>query len=401
VSDARERFAAWTVVEVADGYGPSTLAAKLLADLGCPVLKLEDRDGDSLRGPGGETGLSLFELVNGSKASVRVDFAHRHAAEVVDRLLGVATIVVADGPGAAKLDALLPPSIEQRYPDLTVAVLTPFGERGTLASWRAGEEGIQAMSGIMSTTHHPGGRPVRVAGAIATHTAAMHAVTSILAHLHARRSGARGGRLSIATFDAAISMLTSAFPAFFLTGRSPPGIGNRHSMAAPWNTYRCRDGWVVICAGNEPTWQRLVQALGREDLRGDPRYATQEARVQNVDALDAEVSAWTRTRAVAEVESALDRRGIPSGPILPLAEVLAHAQFATRSLLVRDGGTAVAGGVFHRDRAPLAVRAGEHRLGEASRAALVDRAGVDPAQVERWMHEGALLARGGAHVAAA
>ena len=350
---------------------------------------------------GGEPGLSLFELANGSKASVRVDFAHRDAAAIVGRLLGAATIVVADGPGVAKLDALLPPSIEQRHPDLTVAVLTPFGERGTLASWRAGEEGIQAMSGIMSTTHHPaGGRCASPARSRPTPRRCMPSRRSSRTSMRDGRARS-GGRLSIATFDAAISMLTSAFPAFFLTGRSPPGIGNRHSMAAPWNTYRCRDGWVVICAGNEPTWQRLVQALGREDLLDDPRYATQSARVQNVDALDAEVSAWTQTRAVAEVESTLDKRGIPCGPILPLADVLAHAQFAARSLLVRDGATAVAGGVFHRDRAPLAVRAGEHRLGEASRAALVDRAGVDPAQVDRWMHDGALLAREDAHVAAA
>ena len=397
---ARDRFAQWVVVEIASGFGPAMIAGKLLADLGCAVIKLEDRPGDPLRLRSSQSGLSLFDLLNASKESVHVDFGHVHAADIVATLLARAVIVVGDGDGIVQLDRLVPDHAD-RFPALTVAACTPFGLRGAFAGWHAGEEGIQAMSGIMSTTHHPGGRPVRVAGAIATHTAAMHAVTSILADMHAKRSGARGARLDIATFDAAISMLTAAFPAYFLTGQSPPGIGNRHSMAAPWNTYRCSNGWSVVCAGNEPTWQRLLQAIDRQALAADPRYATQQARVANVDALDAEVEAWTSVRTVAEVERVLDAHGIPSGPILPLSQVIDHPQFAARSLLVDDGGTSIAGGVFHRDRRPLAVRAARHALGAANRSALVDRAGADAAKVERWTRDGALVALGNRHAAAA
>ena len=397
---ARERFARWTVVELAAGFGPAMLAGKLLADLGCPVIKLENRDGDPLRAQPHRGGLSPFELVNGSKDCVCVDFAHADAADIVERLLQRAEIVVTDRDGAALLDRLVP-DVEARFPMLTIAVCTPFGASGTMSHWRAGEEGIQAMSGILSTTHHPGGRPMRVAGAIATHTAAMHAVTSILADMHAKRSGARGSRLDVATFDAAISMLTAAFPAYFLTGRSPPGIGNRHSMAAPWNTYRCSDGWTVICAGNEPTWLRLLQVIGREELAADPRYATQQARVANVDALDGEVEAWTCDRSVEEVERLLDRQGIPSGPILPLADVVRHPQFATRRLLVEDNGITLAGGVFHRDREPLDVRAARHARGGANRQVLVERTGVEPSRFERWTRDGALVEPEGRHAAAA
>ena len=396
----RERFAKWTVVEIASGFGPAMIASKLLADLGCPVIKLEDRNGDPLRRRASLGGLSLFELLNASKDSVRADFAHTRANEVIEALLRTASIVVADRDGMAALDRWLPDQAG-RFPHVTVAACTPFGLRGTFAKWHAGEEGIQALSGIMSTTHHPGGRPVRVAGAIATHTSAMHAVTSILADVHGKRESGRGGRLDIATFDAAISMLTAAFPAYFLTGRSPPGIGNRHSMAAPWNTYRCENGWTVICAGNEPTWQRLLQAIGRDALAADPRYATQQARVANVDALDAEVEAWTSTRSVAEVERLLDANGIPSGPILPLADVVAHPQFQTRRLLVEDRGTQIAGGVFHRDRESLDVRAGLHALGAGNRSALLERAGVERAHYDRWIRDGVIVAAEGRHAAAA
>jgi CoA:oxalate CoA-transferase len=400
MTPARERFAKWTVVEIASGFGPAMIAAKLLADLGCPVIKLEDRGGDPLRARASLGGLSLFDLLNASKDSVCADFSHARASEVVEALLRTASIVVADRDGIAALDRWVPDQAE-RFPHVTVAACTPFGLKGTFAKWDVGEEGIQAMSGIMSTTHHPGGRPVRVAGAVATHTSAMHAVTSILADVHGKRVTGRGARLDVATFDAAITMLTAAVPAFFLTGRSPPGIGNRHSMAAPWNTYRCANGWTVICAGNEPTWQRLLQVIGREALSADPRYATQQARVANADALDAEVEAWTCTRSVADVERLLDENAIPSGPILPLAEVVKHPQFQTRQLLVEARGTPIAGGVFHRDRDALEIRAGLHAIGAGNRNALVERAGVEPGHYERWVRDGVIVAAEGRHVAAA
>ena len=400
MSRARERFADWTVVEIANGFGPAMLAAKLLADLGCTVIKLEDRAGDPLRQRKARGGLALFELLNASKESVRADFSHQRIGEVLDVLLGTAGIVVADGEGMDSLDRWVP-DITERFPQLTVAACTPFGLRGTYAKWTAGEEGVQAMAGIMSTTHHPGGRPVRVTGAIATHTSAMHAVTSILADVHAKRASGRGGRLDIATFDAAVTMLTAAFPAYFLSGRSPPGIGNRHSMAAPWNTYRCANGWTVICAGNEPTWQRLIVAIGREALASDPRYATQQARVANVEALDAEVEAWTSARSVADVERVLDANGIPSGPILPLRDVVAHPQFEARQLIAKGCGTAICGGVFHRDREALDVRAGRHLLGAANRSALVDRAGAEMAHYEGWVREHVIVPSEERHVAAA
>ena len=400
MTTGRERFAKWTVVEIASGFGPAMIAAKLLADLGCPVIKLEDRDGDPLRRRATPGGRSLFDLLNASKDSMRVDYGHVRTPELVEVLLRTANIVVADRNGIAELDRWVPDQAG-RFPHVTVAACTAFGLNGTLAGWKAGEEGIQAMSGIMSTTHHPGGRPVRVAGAIATHTCAMHAVTSILADVHGKRTSGRGARLDVAAFDAAIAMLTAAFPAYFLTGRSPPGIGNRHSMAAPWNTYRCADGWTVICAGNEPTWQRLTQVIGKAALASDPRYATQQTRVANVDALDAEVEGWTCTRSVADVERLLDENAIPSGPILPLADVVAHPQFRTRELLVEDEGAWIAGGVFHRDRKSLDVRAGRHALGAGSRHALLERAGVERAQYDRWVRDGAILAAEGRHAAAA
>lgn len=402
MSNGQAAFAGRVVVELASGFGSATLAAKLLADLGCPVYKVEPLAGDPLRTRHNAGNLDLFTLLSGSKASLRMDLDRPAGREALEVLLADADVVVADRDGWARVDALFPDDAwSRRLPHLTLAVCTPFGMRGTHAGWRAGEEGLQAMTGIMTTTGHPGRPAVRVAGAIVTHAAAMHAVTSILADMRSKAASGRGARLDLAQFDAAISLLTSAFPAYFLSGAAPAGLGNRHSMAAPWNTYRCRDGWVVICAGNAPTWQRLVVALARPDLAANPDYATQEARVRNVDALDAEVERWTADKSAHEIEQALDAQGIPCGPILPLAQVMSAPQFSTRQLLVRDGGMAITGSAFHRNGRALPVRAGRSDLGAGTRHAFVERLRVDPARYERWRHEGAVLETEEAHAATA
>jgi succinyl-CoA--D-citramalate CoA-transferase len=392
-------YAGWTVVELCRGFGAGTLAAKLLADLGCVVGKIETPAGDPLRGEGaggGASPLALSDLVDGGKHLACVDVDAVGAPTVLDALLGAADILIVDRWGLAVLDACgLRATLAQRRPDLVVAACTPYGSDGEYADWAATEECVQALSGVMATTGHPGRPPVRVAGAIVTHTAAMHTVTSVLAQMHARSRGAGGATLDVALFDAAISLLTAGFPSYFLSGESPRGIGNRHSMAAPWNTYPCRDGWVVVCAGNETTWQRLVAAIARPDLAAHPDYATQALRVANVDALDAEIGAWTRERSVAGVEAILDRQGIPCGAILALSDVLAHPQTATRDLLRHDGAGATAGGVFRVDHHALAVRRSSRQIGSGTRALFVERMGIDPQRYRQWLDAGVLRDDGG------
>ena len=167
--DARARAVreSWTVVEIAGGFGPAMIAAKLLADLGCPVIKLEDR---GRRSPSSARVARGLVAVRASERAARTRCAStsrtraraRWSTRCCARRASSSPIATA----SPRCDRWVPDQPE-RFPHLTVAACTPFGLRGTLAKWNAGEEGIQAMSGIMSTTHHPGGRPVRVAGAVA------------------------------------------------------------------------------------------------------------------------------------------------------------------------------------------------------------------------------------------
>lgn len=372
----------WLVVEAARGFGAATLAGKLLADLGCTVARLaapvDDRD--------------LNELVSRGKHSVGMDLAHHDAALALDALLRKAQVLVADRDGLAAIaDALGVDDWQARFPGLTVCACTPFGLSGPLAHWQGGEEIVQAVSGIMSITGHAHTGPVRIAGAPLTHAAAMFAVTSTVAEVMRRRGGSAGPVLDVSVYDAALAFQSAALPAYWLSGRAPTPIGNRHSMAAPWNSFECADGWVIICAGNHPTWVRLCETIGRPDLLADPRYATQGDRVQHVDALEAEITAWTRTRSVAEVEETLNANTVAAGSVLPLHDVVRHPQFEVRGLVARGSEGRQAGGVFNLDREPLDIHTAPWQAGAATRAILVDRCGVRRADYARWSASGAIF----------
>ena len=379
----------WLVVEATDGFGAGTIAAKLLTDLGCTVARLAS--GPDAAPLDHEPDRALFELLSRCKESVAIDWANAQVAAPLAALLHHADVLVVDRAAWLRLqDVLGAGGLAGRFPGLTVCACTPFGVSGPLASWTGGEEIVQAMAGIMSITGHAGRGPTRVAGAPLTHAAAMFAVSSILADSLRKRAGAPGALLDVAVYDAALAFQSASLPAYFLSGAAPQGIGNRHSMAAPWNSFRCADGWAIICAGNHPTWVRLCETIGRRDLLEDPRYATQGERVAHVDSLEAEVTAWTSTRSVADVESLLDAGTIACGSVIPLGDVIAHPQFVERNLIDAASGQRQSGGVFHLGGEPLSIREGAWRAGAATRTVLIDRCGVRPAEFERWLAAGAV-----------
>jgi formyl-CoA transferase/CoA:oxalate CoA-transferase len=372
----------WLVVEVADGFGAATLAGKILADAGCTVARIEP--------PGtadtGETRheREVFDLVSRGKSSVVIDWER---SDALHAMLAAARIAIVDRPGLLRLrEALACKTPGERYPRLTVCACTPFGLEGPMAAWTGGEEIVQAVAGIMSITGHPGSGPTRVAGIPFTYAAAMFAVTSSFADaVRVEREG-KAALLDVAVYDAAIAFESASLPAYFLSGVAPEGIGNRHSMSVPWNSFRCRDGWVIVCGGNHPNWVRICEMIGRPEMVADPRFATQDGRIVHVDEIEAAIGAWMRERDVAEVEALLNANSIAGGSVLPLRDVLDHAQFGERNLITADGRQA--GALFHVDREPLDVREAAWGRGAGTRAILVHRCGVPLAQYERWRDEG-------------
>ncbi|HEX5608918.1 MAG TPA: CoA transferase [Solirubrobacterales bacterium] len=200
-----------------------------------------------------------------------------------------------------------------------VTWVTPYGRKAPGA--RATEFTLQADAGIVELTGHADHPGVRAGFALGASMSACVATTVTAAALSAReRGGPHPRELDVAIFDALYSSLTTQLPARWLGDDGPPRAGNRHPMAAPWNTYRCADGWVSICTMSDRQWQALCDLLEQPAWLEDPELANAGDRVRHADELDAQIELWTRARSVAEALEALRAVGVACGPIRSLAE---------------------------------------------------------------------------------
>lgn len=247
----------------------------------------------------------------------------------------------------------------------TVCDVTAFGRTGPLAGRPFSDGLVQAIAGIMETTGRPDGPPRAVAVPVLEYSTALYAAAAIIASLGA---GTRGELIDMALYDCAVSALTTFLPAHFGGGR-PGRLGNRHSMAAPWNAYRARDGWVLICATDDRQWQRICTVIGRGELVSDPDFATLKARMAHRDLVDTTVEGWTVGRTVVDAVAALAAEGVACGPIVPARALAEEANLQhrrmVREIAVPGGGTMrVPGPLIRFDRGPAPAGPVVPRRGE-------------------------------------
>lgn len=331
------------VLEVAHGFCAATLCGQLFAGLGAEVVKVEQGAGDALRtaAPVAPDGNSYaFHLTNAGKKSALLgadpaaDWAH---------LVRWADIIVFDSQCLIAGVALDPGSMAAQYPTKIICVISPFGLAGKRASWRGGELPVEAMGGLMACTGYPELPPVMSGVPYAEHVTAMFAFGGIMSAVLERSRSGLGQLVEVASTDCLVALLGNFIPSFFLSGRAPKRIGNRHTIAAPWNLYPAADGGVVICTGTGGStwWRTITTAMARPDLSDDPRYDSEPKRVERVEEVDAVVSEWTAKRSTREIVAIMTDHGVPASEVATIADVIADRQnVVTRAMVntIRDGG---------------------------------------------------------------
>jgi CoA:oxalate CoA-transferase len=201
------------------------------------------------------------------------------------------------------------------------------------------------MGGIMSITGTPGGPPVRVGTSIGDITAGLFTVIGILSALHDRSVTGKGQFVDVAMLDGQVAILENAITRYAASGQSPGPLGTRHPSIAPFATFRCADAAIVIAAGNDELFTALAEAIG---LAEDPRFATNEARSHNVEALTEAMEARLQTRSAADWLAIIDAAGVPCGPINDIAGMVADRQVQARNMIIHthlpDGTPVMAAG---------------------------------------------------------
>jgi CoA:oxalate CoA-transferase len=317
----------------------------MLRDMGALVIKVEQPgDGDEARhflplAPGGDS--AYFAAVNRGKKSIALDLKADADRAVFERLLARADVLVENfRPGVLAKLGYGYEAIAQRHPALVLASISGFGQTGPYRARPAYDVVVQAMSGMMSLTGHPGSAPVRCGSSIGDLAAAMFACNGIQAALLQRTRTARGCHVDVAMFEAQIALLEGAIPQLFCSGVSPGPLGARHPGTAPFDAFKAADGYLVIAAGSDHLFKALASALGRADLAADPRFASRQDRVANERTLKSMLESLLATAPAAHWLGRLHEAGVPAGPLNDVKAMMADPQVTHRGVLPEIRGAA-------------------------------------------------------------
>jgi crotonobetainyl-CoA:carnitine CoA-transferase CaiB-like acyl-CoA transferase len=326
-------------------------ACQIMADMGADVIKVEHPDGDDTRhwGPpflegakGENLSAAYYHAANRGKRSIIADYRTDEGRALVHRLVKTADVVVENFKvGGLEKFGLDAGSLQADNPALIYCSITGFGQDGPYAHFAGYDYIIQGMSGVMSVTGVPEGEPMKSGVAIADLFTGVYAVVAIEAALIERAKTGRGRVIDMALLDVMSGVLANQAMNYLASGKNPRRVGNSHVNIAPYEVIGVEDGHIILAVGNDGQFRRLCAILGVEALGDDPKFATNEARLQNHSELTGLLGAQTRHWKRDDLLHACEANAVPSGPINKISEMFADPQIIHRGLRVdspdRDG----------------------------------------------------------------
>jgi crotonobetainyl-CoA:carnitine CoA-transferase CaiB-like acyl-CoA transferase len=335
-----------------------------LADLGADVVKVERAGaGDDTRAWGPpfvegaddeDLSAAYFHSCNRGKRSVAADFETPEGQALVRRLAAHADVLIENFKlGGLRKYGLDYESLREINPRLVYCSITGFGQSGPYAA-RAGYDFIiQGMGGIMDLTGEPDGEPQKPGVAFADIFTGIYSSVAILAALRRRDETGTGAHIDMALFDVQTSVLANQALNYLVSGKVPHRMGNAHPNLVPYQVFPVSDGHVIVAVGNDAQFARFVRILGVAELATDPRFASNRERIRHREELIALLTARTRETTREALLAALEREGVPGGPINNIADVFADPQVAARGMRVDLPAPHVRGGAIPSVRSPF------------------------------------------------
>lgn len=384
-------------------------AAQTLADLGASVIKVEKPGtGDDTRTyappyaanrDGSHSGESAYFLsTNRGKRSVTIDFIHPEGQKLVQVLAAKSDVVIENFKvgGLAKY-GLDYPSLQPLNPGLIYCSITGFGQTGPYRHKPGYDFMIQGIGGLMSITgepdQRPGGGPMKVGVAVADIFTGLYAAIAILGALAHRDRTGTGQHIDLALLDTQVAVLANQAMNYLVTGVAPQRLGNAHPNIVPYQVFAARDGHIIVAVGNENQFARMCEVIGRPELASDARFASNASRVHNREELVAIVQGIFVTRTMRDWLQALERAGVPCGPINTVADVFADPQVQARGLKLdlphpSIGSVPSVANPIKYSMTPIDYRSAPPMLGADTDEILREMLGVTPAEIARLRKAG-------------
>ncbi len=380
------------------------VATQTLADLGAEVIKVERPGaGDDTRGWGppyvkdaqGKDTIetTYFAGANRGKKSVTVDITRSEGQQLVRKLAGNCDVFIENfKTGTLSRYGLAYQQLRQAREDIVYCSITGFGQTGPYAA-RPGYDPIaQALSGLMSVTGEPedmpGTVPQRVGVAMIDLMTAQYAVIAVVAALYHRQATGRGQYIDMSLLDVGVASMANIASAYLGAGVIAKRNGGAHPSVVPSQVFLCRDGYVIVAAGNDGQFAKLCEAGGKPDLVRDPRFNTNSARVKNRESVVPLLEEMFAQQSMAWWNERLAAAGVPCAPINDIAQVFEDPQVRHRGLKVEmrraEGGSAA----YVASPLRLSETAVEYRLpppllGEHNREVLEGLIGMEAKEIER------------------
>jgi crotonobetainyl-CoA:carnitine CoA-transferase CaiB-like acyl-CoA transferase len=370
----------------------------MLADMGASVIKVEKYPGgdDSRRfvppAIAGES--AAFMMMNRNKRGIALDLKAEAGRDVLLRLLSDADIVIENyRAGTMERLGLGYQDLKRENPKLIYCSLSGFGRTGPYAD-RGGFDLIaQGMSGLLSITGDEGqASPIKCGPPVTDITAGILAAMGILAAFIHRLQTGEGQFVDTSLFEAGIVQTYWQSAIAFATGVAPGPMGTAHPLNAPYQAFETQDGWITVGAANQANWLRLLKVLNADALAADVRFTDNNQRMANRKALEEELAPHFRQRRSSDWLSLFEKEGLPSGPVLDVAEMHRDPQTLARDMVFE---------VHHSSAGPVkalglpvkfscrahVTRSGAPLLGEHSREILSEH-GYQDAEIMKLIEEG-------------
>lgn len=369
-------------------------ATMILAQLGADVVKVEGASGDDARAwPPMAEGVSITHRhMNAGKRGLGVDLKHPEGLEVALALIGRSDVVLQSmRPGVAERLGIGAQAARRANPQVLYYDLSAFGAGPRGSAMPGYDPLVQAFSGIMQMTGHDDMPPTRCAPSVIDLGTGQWIAMGVLAALMARSQGNPVRNMETALVDTAFSVVPYQATAARLSGVRPPKSGSGNPIAAPYQCFRTRDGWIMVAAPSQRLWEAVLGVLEAPELGRDERFLTVASRSKNVRALEEEINRRLATGDLAGWITRFTQAGVPVTEVSGLEQSTASDIAAERGTFLESDGVPLVRLPWLADGQPIPWAGPAPRLGEHSLEILAEL-GYDETRRGRLVQTGAVVA---------
>jgi len=371
--------------------GPTS--TKQFADFGADVIKVEQpaSGGERNQLSGDRHSFDMQNLHRNSR-SITLDLKNPKAKEIFYRLVKTADIVVENFRPDVKFRLGIDyETLKAINPRIILASISGFGQDGPYVARPMFDQISQGMSGIMSVTGKPGGGPMRAGVAITDITAGYIAACGMLTALLEREVSGQGQWVQSSLIQAGVAMMDFQAAKYLQKGEIPTQVGNDHPTSMPTSCYECTDGYINVAATGQVMWLNLCDAVGKPELKEDPRFITEPLRVKHRDDLNNILIQIFKTKEKAYLVQLLNDVGVPTGPIYDMSEVFSDPQVISQNMVAQVehpklGNLKLVNQALKLNRTPAEVKTATPELGEHTES-LLNELGYSKEEILEFVNE--------------